>query len=175
MSYAAPNILNYYIGKGVVSFLKDGELVWRELGNVPEFEWTPQVEKLEHFSSQSGVKTKDRTVVLQKSATVKITLEEWNVDNMAIALLGDVSVDSNGRQVIDIFSENSISGQLKFHSTNEVGPRYEYHLLKVEFIPGEALNPISDEWGQLVLTGDVSAVAGSFGTCTHIGEEDSES
>jgi len=173
--HSSPNVLNYYIGKGKLSFKKDGAMSFRDLGNVPEFEFTPEIEKLEHFSSREGVRTKDRTVVLEKKATVKITMEEWSTANLALALLGDVDTDSDGREVIDIFSQNAISGELKFHSTNEVGPRYEWHLLKVDFIPGDSISAISDEWGQLVITGDVAAVGGTFGTVTNIGEEDSES
>lgn len=174
MSHAAPDVRNYTIGKGRAYFKKEGG-EWRALGNVPSLEFTPEIEKLEHFSSMEGVKTKDRTVVISKKGTVKITMEEWNADNLAMALLSDVDTNSEGRSVIDIFSTNAVSGELKFHSTNEVGPRYEWHFLKVDFIPGESVNPISDEWGAIQISGDVSAVNGSFGTVTHIGDEDSES
>jgi hypothetical protein len=166
-----PNVLNYYIGKGEVSFKKDGDADFRDLGNVPVFEFTPTIEQLEHFSSRSGVRTKDRTVVLEKGGQIAITLEEWNTANLAIALLGDVSSDSLGREVIEIFATNAVSGELKFKSTNEVGPRYEWHFLKVDFIPGEALSPITDEFGGLQLTGEIATVGGSFGTVTKLGEE----
>lgn len=175
MSHASPNILNYYIGKGKLSFKKTGAMSFRDLGNVPVFEFTPALEKLEHFSSREGVKSKDRTVVLSKSGTIKLTMEEWTAANLALALLGDISSDSDGREVIDIFSTNAITGELKFHSTNEVGPRFEWHFLKVDFIPGSSVSPLSDEWGQLEIEGEVSAVNGEFGTVTNIGEEDSES
>lgn len=171
-AHASPNILNYYVGKGTVSFKKTGDMSFRDLGNVPEFEFTPEVEKLEHFSSRSGVKSKDRTIVIEKKGTIKLTMEEWTAANLALALLGTVGADSDGREVIDIFGENAISGELKFTGTNEVGPKWELHFLKVDFIPGESVNPLSDEWGALSITGDVAAVNGAFGTATKLGEED---
>lgn len=175
MAHASPNILNYFIGKGKVSFKKTGDMSFRDLGNVPVFEFTPEITKLEHFSARAGVKSKDRTVVTEKKGTIKMTMDEWSTKNLAMALLGDITVDSAGRDVIDIFSTNAVSGELLFHGTNEVGPRYEWHFLKVDFIPGSSVSPLSDEWGQLEVTGDVATTDEGFGTVTNIGEEDSES
>lgn len=170
-AHAAPDIRNYYIGKGTVAFQKDGESDYRELGNVPVFEFTPTIEKLEHFSAQEGVRTKDRTVVLSKAGTVRMVMEEWNPENLAMALLGTQSANSAGEAEIDIFSENAVSGKLKFTGTNEVGPKWEIILNKVDFIPSAAINPISDEWGGLEVNGDVSTVGGSFGTARNLGNE----
>lgn len=171
MTTTAPNIENYYIGKGVVSFKKDGESTFRDMGNAPTFEFTPNVTKLDHFSAREGTKTKDRTVVTEKSAEVHLVLDEWDPENLALALLGTVSLDTDGNDVIDIFASNSISGSLKFVSANEVGPRVTVILDRVEFIPGQALGFISEEFAQIDLTGDVSSVAGSFGTLTKNSDE----
>ena len=54
-------------------------------------------------------------------------------------------------------------GEVKFTGTNEVGQKFEWHFLRVEFVPSSAISPISDEWGQLEVTGNVVAVAGKFG------------
>lgn len=167
----APNIENYYVGKGILYFKKDGDSTWRDLGNVPEFEFTPELEELEHRSSRTGVRTVDRTIVLEKKGSVRIVAEEWDMENVALAFLGEVSANSDGDDVIDIFSTNAVSGQLKFVGQNEVGPRLEIILLRVDFIPGSAINPISDEWGTLELTGKVASVNGAFGTIRKLGEE----
>lgn len=168
---AAPSIENYYIGKGIVSFKKDGEPSFVDCGNVPEFEFTPAIEKLEHFSSRQGVKSKDRTIVVSKSGAIRMVMEEWNARNLAIALLGEVDENTAGQEVIDIFASNAVSGTLKFTGTNEVGPKWELIFNKVDFIPGSSVSMLSDEWGQLEINGDVSAVNGSFGTATRIGGE----
>lgn len=172
--HASPDIRNYTVGKGKVYFKGADDSEFAAVGNCPEFEFTPEIEKLEHFSSMEGVKTRDRTVVISKKGTLKVSTDEWTIANLARAVLGAATSDSDGRGVIDIFSENAISGEVKFIGTNEVGPRYQWHFLKVDFLPGEAVSPISDEWGVLQLSGEVSAVDGVFGTITEIAEEDSE-
>jgi len=172
--HASPDIRNYYVGKGIVSFKKDGEEEFRDLGNVPTFEFTPSISTLDHFSHRVGVKTKDRTVVLEKSGKIKLVMEEWTAQNLALALIGDITTDTAGHEVIEIFSANAVSGELKFTGTNEIGPKFEYHFLRVDFIPGQSVSPLSDEWGQIEIEGDVVAVEGSFGTVTKLLEEDSE-
>ena len=48
---ASPNVNNYHIGKGIVSFKEAGGSTFVDLGNAPAFVYTPTVEKVEHFSS----------------------------------------------------------------------------------------------------------------------------
>lgn len=174
-SHASPDIRNYTVGKGIAYFKKTGDTVWRDLGNVPLFDFTPNITTLDHFSSRQGVKLKDRTVVLEKSGTLKMDMEEFTAKNLAMAILGTVTTNSAGREVIDIFGSSAVSGEMKFHGTNDVGPRFEWHFLKVDFVPGQSVSLLSDGWGVLQIQGDVSAVNGSFGTVTQIGDEDSES
>src|SRR3972149_1709419 len=71
----------------------------------------------------------------------------------------------------EIFKSNAVSGALRFEGTNEVGPRYQYDLNKVDFVPQNAVNPLSEEWGTLELQGEAAKDAGSFGTVTLLGEE----
>lgn len=159
----AADVNNYYIGKGVVSFKKEGDVDFRDVGNVPEFEFTPEIEELEHFSSREGVRTNDRTVVLQKSAQVRMVMEEWTLENLALAVLGTIS-----SSVIDIFAASEIKGQLKFVGSNDVGRKYEMLLNSVTFIPGSSLSLIGNEWGQIEVTGRCATVGGSFGTLTDL-------
>jgi hypothetical protein len=159
------SVLDYYIGKGVVSFKPTGG-TYRDMGNAPVFEFTPETEELEHFSARLGTRTNDRTVLLSKSGTVRIVLDEWNMDNLALALLGEAGSDGSGNDQIDIFTESSINGELKFVGANDVGPKYEVIISSVSFRPSSAINFISDEFGQIELSGRASAVDGSFGTLT---------
>lgn len=162
----SPNVLNYYIGKGNVYFKRTGDADFRHVGNVPEFEFTPEIEKLEHFSSMVGTKSKDRTIIQEKSATVRIVMEEWTAENLAIAFLGSVGADTAGDELIDIFSSSEINGALKFVGANDIGPRVEILLPSVTFIPGSSVNLISEEVAGLEINGDVNTVNGSFGTLT---------
>ena len=164
---AAPSIDNYYIGKGKVFWTPDGGAE-RELGNVPEFEFTPALEKLDHYSSRGGVRTKDRSVVLEKSATVRIVMEEWSVENLQMTLMGGAAADDgSGNMTFDLLAQDELRGALRFEGANSVGPQVTITLPLVSFKPSSAISPITDEWGTLELTGEVLTSAGSFGTVTH--------
>ena len=169
----SPNIENYYIGKGTLEFSDDSGATWRFIGNVTTFEFTPTLTKLDHFSSQQGVKTKDRTVNVEKGATERIVAEEWTIENVQLAFLGGVvETDSLGRDVFEIFATNAINGAIRFTGTNEIGPRYEIVLHSLDFVPGAAINPLSEEWGTLELSGDAAVDSNnSWGTVTKLGEE----
>jgi hypothetical protein len=167
----SPNPLLYYIGKGVVAFKKDGNTDFRDLGNCPVFEVAPEITQLDHYSSRSGVKTKDRTVTTEKSGKVNITLEEWSFENLRLALLGGPleNNSSDNTKSFALFGADQVDGVLKFTGTNDVGPRYEIIVNKVTFVPGKSINPISEGWGVLELVGNVLADdAGSFGTVTEL-------
>src|SRR5436305_14786148 len=97
----SPSTDNYYVGKGKLSFKPTGATTFRDLGNVTELETTPNLTTLEHFSSREGVKKKDKEVVTDKKLTVRLVMDEWTADNLAMALLGDTSVDTNGNTVVD--------------------------------------------------------------------------
>lgn len=175
MPFAGPasaDIRNYTIGKGIASFKKTGESTFRDLGNCPAFEFTPSAETLDHFSSRAGVKSKDRSVVVSFEGELKITMEEWTVENLALALMGIVDEDSSGRPVIDIMQLSSITGEIKFEGTNSVGQKFTWLFNNVSFTPSATVSPISDEWGNFEVTGQVLIDdSNKFGTVTHMGGE----
>ena len=94
-------------------------------------------------------------------------MDEWTADNLAMALLGDVTTNVAGDKEIDIFSRNTFEGELKYEGTNEIGPQMDINLFRVAFKPGKSLNPISDEWGNIEIEGEALANdLGKFGTWT---------
>lgn len=172
-----PDIRNYTVGKGIVSFKKTGEGSFRDLGNVTQFEFTPTVEKLDHFSSRNGIKKKDRSVTLSTEGELKITMDEWVTKNLQMVLLANIDTNSDGQEVLDILQLAEISGVIKFTGTNIVGPKFEWIFNNVSFTPSSSISPLSDEWGEFETTGQILAdVDGKFGTVTRIGgEEDDDS
>lgn len=167
ISLNSPNVDNYYVGKGIVYVKLPGDADYVDVGNVTAMEFTPTVTKLDHFSSRTGIKQKDKSVVIEVSAVIKLIMEEWTARNLALTLLGDV-VESGGIVSIDILTNNSQSAQVKFIGANSTGPQWNFEFLAVSFTPTGTLNPISDQWGVLEVTGDVTAVNGSFGTATAV-------
>ena len=85
----SPLTSQYYIGKGVVSIMLEGESTWRDIGNVPTFEFTPDITTLPHFSSRYGVRAKDLEVVTEKNASLNIVMDEFTYENLMLAFLGE--------------------------------------------------------------------------------------
>jgi len=160
----APDTRNYLIGKGFCVFLPSGETTPFHMGNATSLELTPAVDKLEHFSSMEGTKTKDDTVVTLKKGTLKGTFEEMTAKNLALLMLGDVDEDGYGGATIDLFSRTSFSGEFWFYASNDKGPRWKIHLPKVTWNPSGAFNPISDAYANIQLEGDWESSDGDFGT-----------
>lgn len=168
VTQTSPNVENYQVGKGIVSVKLPGDADYKDVGNVPTFEFNPAVTKLDHFSSRAGIRSKDLSVIQEKTATLKMVLEEFTARNLALALLGPID-DSNPAAVkIDILQDASIIAAVKFQGTNDVGVKWDYEFPEVEFSPSAALALISDTWGAIELTGEVlyQSNTDSFGTAT---------
>ncbi|KLK91423.1 hypothetical protein AA309_20220 [Microvirga vignae] len=156
--------LFYYIGKGKLSWTPTGG-VKRDLGNVPELEFTPELETLPHYSSRTGSRTKDREVVVAKGGTIRIVMEEFTAANIAMMVMGTVSADTlSGGDAIDVFAVTEITGQIDFESTNDVGPKIDMTLYNVSFKPGASLSLISEEWGGMELSGETLVAPDSHPT-----------
>jgi len=87
-----PSANNYSLGRGVLYFNKKDPTTLlytgeRDLGNCPAFSVTLALEKLDHFSSRSGLKAKDKTVTLQITPTFTFTLDEVNTENMSMLFM----------------------------------------------------------------------------------------
>lgn len=84
----SPLTNQYYIGKGIVSVQVNADVAYRDVGNVPIFEFVPNVTTLAHYTSRLGIRSKDLEVIHEKQATLNMTLDEWTYDNLMLALMG---------------------------------------------------------------------------------------
>lgn len=164
-AYPTPDPRNYAIFKGIVHFTPEGG-ARTDLGNVSGFSLTPEVEKLPHYSSRSGVKTKDREVVVQKTNTITMVLEEMTALTFRLALLGTQGTDTDGNIVIEVDDTDLLRGLLEFEGTNEVGPKWNFNFPSVAISPSGAIDLISEEWAAIEVTGDIEATNGVFYTAT---------
>lgn len=64
---------------------------FRYLGNTPEFNLTINEEKLEHFSSDRGIREKDRSISLQVDRTGTLITDNISVENVAMFFFGDTA------------------------------------------------------------------------------------
>ena len=111
-----------------------------------------------------GTRLKDLSLTIEKSGEVKMDMEEITATNLAMLVLGDVSVNEDGETEVTIFSRDSLTGALQYYATNEVGPRWYVELLSVTFNPAGDFSPITDNaFAKLPVTGTVQAVDGVFG------------
>lgn len=85
----------YTLGKGKLYFdpfdsngNKTGE---RPFGNCPGFSLAVSSEQKDHYSSESGIAQKDKSVAVQVDRTGKVTTDNLSVENLSLFLIGDVS------------------------------------------------------------------------------------
>ena len=93
---AISNVTNEYsIPRGRVYFdrfdsagNKTGE---RQLGNAPSFTLEIASEKAEHYSSETGLRQRDASIVLQVDRTATLTIDNMSLENVAMFFAGDLS------------------------------------------------------------------------------------
>lgn len=88
---------NQTLGRGKIEFSKfiPGTLNpagFRYIGNTPSFSVNMAQQKLDHFSSDAGVRVKDKSVVLQVDITGNIVLDDINFPNLELFFFGSSSV-----------------------------------------------------------------------------------
>ena len=83
---------DYQLGRGILQMAEldaNGRPKgFRDMGNVPSLTATVETEKLDHFSSRQGLKTKDKTITLQATSNLTFELEDINFQNLAAFFFG---------------------------------------------------------------------------------------
>jgi hypothetical protein len=164
----SPDTQNYHIGKGIVSFKEASASTFVDLGNAPSFVWAPTVEKLEHFSSREGVKTKDFTAVTQTGATITLTLDEVTPENLQLFTLGEIGAGVAGEVTVSAFKNTEIVGEIKVEGTNDIGQKVSY-LGTISIVPSGQFSFITaeDAFTVLELQAEVQKdVDGNYGVFT---------
>jgi len=88
----SPNVLNYYVGTGVVSWQAADDTTFVELGNCNQFEFEQTVERLDDMQRMSGIRSMDYSPIVQQSATVRLQLDEWTAPNLRMYFLDGAAV-----------------------------------------------------------------------------------
>lgn len=165
---ASPSTDNYSILKATITFQATGETAARDIGNVPEAVFTPSIETLDHFSSRTGTKSKDKSVILEKGGALRLVMDEITAENLKLAVAGGaITSNTAGDETFDILANNATTGVVVITGTNEVGNKVSATFNNVSFAPEGDISFISDEWAQLEITGEVLVDgSGDFGTIT---------
>ncbi len=156
----APNVNNYSIPRGVCTFTPTGGSE-TTLGNVTQFRYTSDVTKLDHFSSQVGIRVKDRSVVTQLGATIAMILDEINEFNLSLYLLAETGTSSLGG-----LTNTDLSGELEFTGTGDIGSQMTF-IGQIQFQPGGDLDLIvENDWQVIPLNAEVLISSGAYGQWT---------
>jgi hypothetical protein len=188
----SPNVNNYHIGKGIVSFKETGASVFTDLGNAPSFVYTPTIEKLEHFSSREGVKTKDFTAITQAGATIAFTLDEITGLNLSFFSLAEQGTDTDGNITLSGLSKTEFTVRTSMADLLDIAPSTSVEVvriggrrIKVQGLHGDAIASLAARFPALVTLiagGDdiVPRLIAQFGNgigpiiaagCGHLGDE----
>lgn len=111
------NTDDYNVGRGRAYFATlDANGIpkgYRFLGNAPEMNVSVEAETLTHQSSTGGLRVTDKEVVISQTATLAVTLDEINFENVALFFSGSTAsfdnsqaaaatpVDGTGNLVVD--------------------------------------------------------------------------
>ena len=165
----SPDVNNYQIAKGIVSFKEEGGTDYIDLGNAPSFTYTPIARKLDHYSSRTGVKTKDFSAIVEVGATIKFTLDEITGTNLTFFALSDTDTTTPGEIILSGLSKAKFVGDIKVVGTNVIGQTVDF-AATVMFVPSGDFSFITDKDEFTVITIDAEVqqdtTDGSFGKWT---------
>lgn len=148
---------NLVLGRGKLFFapyprgLKTGG-VKGYFGNTPTLTMTQTTTKLDHFSSEGGLKIKDQSIVLQTDMTLTFDTDNINPGNLALwfggnntdALPADAPAGLGSITVIG--RADAIYGALFFESDNPVGANSNYWFPYVSLTPTGTFALKGDVW-----------------------------
>jgi len=136
--------------------------VWTDMGSIQNFDITPNPTVIDHKIARGGLKRVDETAMTLLQMEFATKIDEWTLDNMMIALLGQI----NTAGLIEI-GVTSIKRQLKFEGDNIYGSQWEIILPNVFIAAKETIAVMgSDDFAELPLSGRIlyDNGIGSFGT-----------
>jgi len=147
-----PSTNNYSIGKGALSvatWSSSGPGAYSAMGNCPSIEVEPTIERLEHFSSLSGLRNRDKYPIIQTAYTLTFDCDEIAAVNLAKFLLGTQS----GDDILGLQNANQ-EYSLKFVAANPVGVKYTWVFHRCTLGPNGAMALIGEEWQVMSFTAE---------------------
>lgn len=148
----SPDTELYTVGKGVLSIAQwsgGAPGTYTDVGNCSAIEVEVTEEKLDHFSSRSGIRLKDKQITLEIGYTVNFTLDEVSVNNLRLFIKGTLSNNK-------LYANQNMNAEfaLRFVSANPAGPDETWNFWRATLSPNGAFSLISDEWATLAFTAE---------------------
>lgn len=149
---ASPSTNNYQLGRGILSlaeFSGGAPGAYTDMGNCPAFSMEVTEEKLPHYSSRTGTKTKDKEVVIETGYNLTFDLDEVSINNLKIFLKGTTSENK-------VYANQSLDREfaVRFVTDNPAGPNETWYFWRVTLSPNGPFSLISDEWSTMSFNGE---------------------
>jgi len=145
---------NYAIGKGILSIGEWSGTTppgsYTDIGNCPSVEVEPATERLPHYSSRTGFRTKDKNPIIQTEYTINFDCDEMATINLNRFLMGTLS----GTNVVLGLTATDKEYALKFVSDNPLGPNQTWEFWKVSLAPNGPLQLIGEEYMTMSFAGE---------------------
>lgn len=141
--------------------------VWTDMGNLKKFSITPNSTLIKHKKTRGGLKTIDKVAQTLVEMSFEASIDEWTLDNLMMALLGQSETDTGG-QFIKVGIQ-PVERQLKFVGDGKFGGRFEV-IIPHAFINANAaidfLTDSDNDFAPLPLSGDIlhDTTLGAFAT-----------
>lgn len=149
------DVENYVIGKGILYIAEwTGSTPptdpddYSEIGNCPSIEIEPSVERLPHYSSRSGFRTKDKNPVIETNYMVNFECDEMAAANLKAFLMGSLTPNAKGGGTLHAMTQPNQEFALKFVADNPAGQQTwkTWKFWRGTMQPNGALQLIGDEW-----------------------------
>jgi len=147
-----PSTDNYTIGKGILYIAEWGSTgpgAYEDMGNVTACEVEPTLERLPHYSSRSGFRTKDKNPIIQTEYMVNFTADEICAANINRFVLGTMT----SGQIKGMQGANK-EFALKFVADNPIGQNKTWNFWKATLGPAGPLALIGEEWMAMEFTAE---------------------
>lgn len=161
----SPNVDNLTLHGGIAYFQKDSVGEFRDLGECDAFVLALADDtKLEYKSKRAGTRRTVKTVITEASANINFTLMEITGQNLALAVGGDVTVQTDNTKRVGVKTALSTTGVLRIVGTNITDGNACTWEGTVDIFPNGEVDFLSDEFMQLAMVGEIQAdEAGAFG------------
>ena len=151
MPQSSHNTDLYTIGKGILYIKEFGasDNDYADMGNAPNAEIEPIIERLPHYSSRSGYRTKDKNPTISTEYNLNITLDEISQANLAKFLMGSLSTDLITISALQMADQEY---SIKFIEDNPIGLNKIWFFHRLTISPNGAMSLITEEWEQISIT-----------------------
>lgn len=159
------------IGAGIIRWKGEDDADYRDLGEFSNFSVSSELTKLEYKSNKLGTKSVVKSIVSEKKATMEITLNSVTATNLALALGGTIEEIATGHNRFGYLKNNAQRGVIQLEGTNDEGDQIDFTGI-VDMAPTGTYSPISEEWNELPMSGEILADDdGNFGFWDHRAED----